>query len=152
MRHIESLTAKYQIIWQTGKNNFQEIERKLLDNKQVWENIKLLDYIGEEMADLMAITEMVITRCGATTLFELLALRKKAVLVPLIIGCRGDQLLNAQFMAETGLGKVFLEDNWSDDLLLSMIEDMIARKIGKITSLDYNKLETIVKVIEKYKQ
>ena len=55
------------------------------------------DYIREQMKDLLAAADVVISRAGANSVFELLALAKPNVLIPLSAeASRGDQILNAQ--------------------------------------------------------
>lgn len=50
-----------------------------------------------DMASAYAAADVVLTRAGSNTVFELIALRKPAVFVPLEKHSRGDQLLNAQY-------------------------------------------------------
>jgi len=57
-------------------------------------------YVNREMADLLALCDVALCRAGANSVFELLALQKPAVLVPLpLYASRGDQIQNAQYMA-----------------------------------------------------
>ena len=61
------------------------------------------EYVNREMADLLALADVVVSRAGANAVFELLALKKPAVLVPLPLeASRGDQILNAQYFERNG--------------------------------------------------
>ena len=61
------------------------------------------EYVNEEMADVLAISDVVVSRAGANAVFELLALKKPAVLIPLPLeASRGDQILNAQYFERNG--------------------------------------------------
>ena len=61
------------------------------------------EYVNQEMADVLAISDVVVSRAGANAVFELLALKKPAVLIPLPLeASRGDQILNAQYFERNG--------------------------------------------------
>ncbi len=65
------------------------------------------DYVGEGWADMLAAADVVVSRAGANTLFELLTLNKPNVLVPLpATGSRGDQIDNADYARRGGYSKV----------------------------------------------
>lgn len=70
------------------------------------------EYINEEMADLLAMADVVLSRAGANAVFELLALKKPMVLVPLTAkSSRGDQLLNANYFESRGYAKTLLQSD-----------------------------------------
>lgn len=60
---------------------------------------KAFDYIGKEFADVIAAADMVVSRSGANTLFELAAAAKPAILIPLISAANNHQQANADFFA-----------------------------------------------------
>ena len=61
------------------------------------------EYVNEQMADVLALADVVVSRAGANAVFELLALHKPAVLVPLPLeASRGDQILNAEYFEKNG--------------------------------------------------
>lgn len=61
------------------------------------------EYVSEEMKDLLAAADVVLSRAGANSVFELLALHIPAVLVPLPLeASRGDQILNANYFEKKG--------------------------------------------------
>ena len=69
------------------------------------------EYIRDEMADLFALADVVCSRAGANAVFELLALKKPMLLLPLsAASTRGDQELNAQYFEKRGYAKVLLAD------------------------------------------
>ncbi|MEM7220658.1 MAG: UDP-N-acetylglucosamine--N-acetylmuramyl-(pentapeptide) pyrophosphoryl-undecaprenol N-acetylglucosamine transferase [Pseudomonadota bacterium] len=66
-----------------------------------------LEYVAEGWADLLAAADVVVSRAGSNALFELLALRKPTLLVPLpSAGSRGDQLDNAAYAERQGYARV----------------------------------------------
>ena len=63
------------------------------------------------------------SRAGATTLFELLALHKPHLLIPLpLTSSRGDQVLNARSFEKRGLSFVLPEEQLTSDTLVMEIQ------------------------------
>ncbi|MBO4989220.1 MAG: UDP-N-acetylglucosamine--N-acetylmuramyl-(pentapeptide) pyrophosphoryl-undecaprenol N-acetylglucosamine transferase [Clostridia bacterium] len=98
-----SLCRKYAILHLTGKGNV------------VGSNIPhyLQREYESDMASAYAAADFVLCRAGANTVFELLALKKPALLVPLAKSSRGDQLENAAYFEKKGLFHVLQESNLS---------------------------------------
>ncbi len=69
------------------------------------------EYIRDEMADLFAAADVVCSRAGANAVFELLALQKPMLLLPLSsASTRGDQELNASYFEKRGYARVLRAD------------------------------------------
>ena len=61
------------------------------------------EYISDELPDILACADIILSRAGANAVFEFLALAKPALLIPLPSSTsRGDQVLNAQYFARKG--------------------------------------------------
>ena len=73
------------------------------------------------MPDLLAAADFVVSRAGATTLFELLALEKPMLLIPLVFGSRGDQVTNAESFAQNGWAHVLSERGLTPQSFLAAI-------------------------------
>lgn len=83
---------------------------------------KQFAYVDKELPDLFAMADVMITRAGATTLFELLALRKPNLLIPLSLSAsRGDQVLNAESFKKQMFSEVLKEDQMTAELLTEAI-------------------------------
>ena len=73
-----------------------------------------------DMASAYAAADFVVSRAGSNTVFELLALKKPALLVPLENRrSRGDQLQNAQYFEKRGLCRILRESDLSPHALLN---------------------------------
>ena len=70
---------------------------------------KQFEYVKEDLSHLFAAADLIISRAGANAIFEILALRKPNLLIPLSIGTRGDQILNARSFEAQGFSKVLVE-------------------------------------------
>lgn len=76
------------------------------------------EFLGPELPDVFAAADRVVSRAGAGALFELLALRKPALLIPLPgKASRGDQILNAESFARRGLAHVLRQENLTPESL-----------------------------------
>ncbi|MBT6326247.1 MAG: hypothetical protein HOJ35_09775, partial [Bdellovibrionales bacterium] len=102
--NIELLTRDYFIVHQVGKlfiNQFQ---------KYTNDSYKPIAFIDKEMIDLFKLSSVIISRAGAGTIAELLALRKKSILIPLRNSAKNEQYLNAK-EAEKDLGSIIVEED-----------------------------------------
>jgi UDP-N-acetylglucosamine--N-acetylmuramyl-(pentapeptide) pyrophosphoryl-undecaprenol N-acetylglucosamine transferase len=75
--------------------------------------------------------EFIIGRSGANTFFELIALQKPAIFIPLPWSANGEQKAHADFFKEHGIGEVFDQKNDSA-ILLATIKTMHG-KISRYT-------------------
>ena len=72
------------------------------------------EYMSEELPDLFARADMIVSRSGANAVFEFLALNKPAVLIPLPLSAsRGDQILNARYFVKRGYAEMIDQDTAS---------------------------------------
>ena len=83
------------------------------------------EYIEKELADLFALSDIVISRAGANAICELCALRKPMLLIPLSANAsRGDQILNARSFEKLGYSMVLEEETLQDQLLLDTVNQL----------------------------
>ena len=81
------------------------------------------DYITDELKDLFALSDIVISRAGANAICELAALKKPNLLIPLSAkASRGDQILNARSFEKQGLSLVIDEDALAPKTLLDALD------------------------------
>ncbi len=95
-KRLKDLTQRYCILHLCGKGNVVESNLK---------NYRQFEYISD-IGLLYAAADAVISRAGAGALFELMALKKPALLIPLEGPTRGDQLQNAEYFAKKGLCRI----------------------------------------------
>lgn len=83
------------------------------------------EYVKEELKDLFAMADIVISRAGANSICELLALRKPNLLIPLSAkSSRGDQILNAKSFETQGFSMVIDDDDLSPQLLTEKVLEL----------------------------
>ncbi len=70
------------------------------------------EYVNHELCHIMAATDMLVSRAGATAIFEIVELKKPALLIPLSRrASRGDQIDNAKSFAKQGLVEYIEEED-----------------------------------------
>jgi len=116
-----------------------------------------LEYVDEELPDIFAMADMVISRAGATALFELLALRKPALLIPLgTAASRGDQILNARSFEKQGYAAVLLQDGLNGAVLAENVRRFYDRRDDYISAMNRaeagNAAEKVLDVIRALSQ
>ncbi len=118
LRNKEELEKDFFIFHQVGKN-FKEKFSKL-DSL----HYKSFDFLNEGMVDLLKVSSVIISRAGAGTVSELVALKKASLFIPLKIAQKNEQFFNAD-EARKKLGSIIIEeDELSNDLFLSGIKKL----------------------------
>ena len=80
------------------------------------------EYVSDDLKDMFAAADIVISRAGANAVSELLALKKPNILIPLSIGSRGDQVLNAEAFEKSGYSYVLREEELTDENLMKALK------------------------------
>lgn len=128
---LPKLLEKYQVVHLCGKDKMDNLLLTVPGYKQ-------FEYIKEEMKDLLAMADLVISRSGANAISEILALRKPNILIPLPSG-RGDQLLNADSYESQGFSIVINEDDLTTKVLLQKVEELWQNKETYVKTMSESK-------------
>ena len=112
---LPELLQDFRIIHLCGKGKMDE---SLIGT----EGYCQFEYITDELKDLFALSDIVISRAGANAICELLALRKPNLLIPLTVNAsRGDQILNARSFERQGFSLVLEEEEITNEVLLNTV-------------------------------
>ncbi|MBE5735063.1 MAG: undecaprenyldiphospho-muramoylpentapeptide beta-N-acetylglucosaminyltransferase [Clostridiales bacterium] len=136
----------YNVINIVGKGNI---------NKEIqYKNYMQYEFV-DNIAGLLQLADVVISRAGSNTIFELLAMNKPMILIPLPKDeSRGDQLVNAKIFEKNGWAKQLDQKSTTTDILISEINDLIKNKNKYITNMKKqnktNAVEIIVSKIGQY--
>lgn len=109
----------FQVLHVAGTKDFERVEALY---RGLGITAKVLPYC-HDMAHAYAAADVVICRAGASTVAELLAVKRPAFLVPYPFASSHHQVYNAQVIEKYGLGKTVQEDS----LQPAMLADFIAR-------------------------
>ncbi len=117
-KSLANLCERFQVIHICGKGN---IDTTLLNKPGYMQ----FEYVNAELNDLFAAADMIVSRSGANSLYEILALSKPHVLIPLSMkASRGDQIQNARCFQEQGISRVIKEEELSPVTLLAALDDV----------------------------
>lgn len=124
--HIRSilpeLLKEFQVVHLCGKDKTDE-------SLTGTEGYVQYEYIKNELADLFALSDIVISRAGANAICEISALHKPNLLIPLSANAsRGDQILNARSFERQGFSMVLEEEEITDQKLLDSIRSLYSNR------------------------
>lgn len=143
---LPKLLKKFEIIHLCGKGKLDQTLTALNGYVQY-------EYISQELKDLFALSDIVISRAGANSICEFLALRKPALLVPLSAAAsRGDQILNAHSFEKQGYASVLEEEQLNGDSLYEALIALWENRESYVNAMAAspmgNSIETIVGLLE----
>lgn len=149
-RLLPKLLPAYQFIHLCGKGNLDPTLHHLDGYVQY-------EYVTDELADLFAAADLVISRAGANAICELQALCKPNILIPLSkAASRGDQILNARSFQKQGFSYVIEEENLTEQALSEGISAVWEKKETYIHAMKESQkmdaIETITKLIEQLRK
>jgi UDP-N-acetylglucosamine--N-acetylmuramyl-(pentapeptide) pyrophosphoryl-undecaprenol N-acetylglucosamine transferase len=100
-----------------------------------------LEFVSAGWGDVLAAADVVLSRAGANSLYELVALRKPHVLVPLSrAASRGDQIENAAYAAALGWSRVLEEDAATPAALVGAVQETYDDRRAIVTRLESARL------------
>ena len=142
---LPELLKKFQVIHICGKGNLDE---SLIGTKGYVQ----YEYVDKPLRHLFAAADLVISRAGANSICEILALRKPNILIPLSAAAsRGDQILNAKSFAAQGFSTLLQEEDLTAETLRRAIDDTYQNRqtfIDKMAESHLNNaIETIMGLI-----
>lgn len=145
LNNVKTLAKKYNILHITGKS---EIENPNVKNYYI---IKSTNHIQ----DYFCASDVVVTRGGSNVLFELLALKKPMLIIPLEKGSRGDQIDNAKWFCKHGYANMLMENEIADNsALLETNIDKTYKQKSELKKAMQNAnvvgTDKIISLIEKY--
>lgn len=147
---LDELLKSFNIINICGKGNIDDS----LNNKAGY---KQFEYVKEDLTNLLACSDLVIARAGANVIFELLALRKPNLLIPLSAkASRGDQILNAESFEKQGFSMVVQEEELNSKVLVEKLIELHNEKNKYITFMNKSEvkdsIDKIINLIESSKK
>lgn len=136
---LEVLLQDFSVIHQTGDSQ-EFLDYDMLSRKKegLIESLKKRYVIKKfilpsEIGWIYENAEVVFSRAGINTVTELLALNKKALLIPLPYGQKNEQLKNAQMYEQSGLGTYLLQSDATSEKVISSLKDLRDKPLEKQT-------------------
>ncbi|MDD5221069.1 MAG: undecaprenyldiphospho-muramoylpentapeptide beta-N-acetylglucosaminyltransferase [Candidatus Pacebacteria bacterium] len=127
LESLNNILDFFEIIHQCGDANFEEMKMQsniiFQQNPEKEKYYHLYGFLNEEqMKHALKISNLVITRAGAGTIFEILACGIPSILVPLKESAQNHQQKNAYFVQERGAGIVVEEQNLMPNYLIERLK------------------------------
>ena len=147
-KNIDKILTEFNVIHICGKGNLDKKYEKLNGYKQ-------FEYVKEDLKHFLKSADFIISRAGANVIFELLALKKPTLLIPLSKKIsRGDQILNARSFEKEGFSLVLDEDVMIEsDMLMKKLTELKEKRHTLVENMSNSKLKNgideIIKVIMK---
>lgn len=138
---LPKLLDSFQVIHICGKGNLDE---SLIGRAGYVQ----YEYVDAPLRHLFAAADLMVSRAGANSICEILALRKPNILIPLSAAAsRGDQILNARSFEKQGFSKVLEEEQMTKESLLSAIRDTFENRQQYISAMKQSPLTDAVSTI-----
>jgi len=135
------LLKNFQVVHLCGKDKLDRSYEGTVGYKQ-------FDYIKDEMKDLFAMCDVIISRAGANAIFEILALKKPNILIPLSAkASRGDQILNAKSFKNQGFSYVIQEENLTAATLVTAVNEVFGNRSTYIHAIEDAKVSNSIEII-----
>ncbi|MCL5257616.1 MAG: UDP-N-acetylglucosamine--N-acetylmuramyl-(pentapeptide) pyrophosphoryl-undecaprenol N-acetylglucosamine transferase [Patescibacteria group bacterium] len=152
LESLAELLNLSQIIHQTGRKNFEDA--RLIAQGYILENLptKKSDYHPlafidhRDLIELIKMSDIIISRAGSSSIFEIAAAGKPSILVPLPeTTSNRHQIENAYDFAETGAAVVIEQPNFNKNILVAMVKSLLVdietKKSMSVAALKFAKLQ-----------
>jgi UDP-N-acetylglucosamine--N-acetylmuramyl-(pentapeptide) pyrophosphoryl-undecaprenol N-acetylglucosamine transferase len=152
---LDFLSERWQLLWQTGENDFVFVSGKVKGKRIKCEVFPFI----EDMRFAYAASDLVISRAGALTLAEITACGKPSLLIPYPYATADHQRYNAEVLQKEGAAQIILQQDLTGEILAQKLSSVLSdeerlkgmaeqsRKMGKpdATSLLVDEMEKLLK-------
>ena len=128
---LHKFLPEMQVTHQTGTANFEEVQEQAKSIlKDIDESLRAryhpYDYFtANRLKEALGAADLVISRTGASAIFEIAVAGKPSILIPLSDSANNHQRANAYAYAHTGAASVVEEGNMTTNLVFSLIHGML---------------------------
>ena len=127
----------FKIVWQTGKKNFDDVTKKLLEQfGEIPHNLVLQPYFDKMYLTLLS-SDVVISRAGSLSLSEICASSLPSILIPYPHASQNHQYKNALSLVKSNIALMLEDKDCTNDSLYEMLNNLINDK-KLLSDLSYN--------------
>jgi UDP-N-acetylglucosamine--N-acetylmuramyl-(pentapeptide) pyrophosphoryl-undecaprenol N-acetylglucosamine transferase len=146
---LPELVKFTQVLHQTGRALYREVSElahlsleSLPEAERRTVNYQAVPYLEDNLGTALSAADLVLSRAGSGTLFELAAFGKPAVLVPLPESANDHQRKNAYEFSKTGAAMVIEEKNFLPTIVVTQIRELLGdssrlRKMSEASAAFY---------------
>lgn len=148
---LPNLLKKYEVFHIVGENDFEKFKNLAGDRYHVFSFVD-----PREIADFYAKADIIIARAGASTVSEILYVKRPAILIPLPATFMDEQSKNAAYARDFGIARVLQERDVNSESLekeIALVDEKwseIVNSVIKKPSPDANASQKVVDLLEKY--
>jgi UDP-N-acetylglucosamine--N-acetylmuramyl-(pentapeptide) pyrophosphoryl-undecaprenol N-acetylglucosamine transferase len=127
LRILPKLVKNFEVIHLTGGSEYENViqEAGRAGIKVGHSGYHPYPFLREEMAQALAVADLVISRAGANAVSEIAANGKSAIIIPIKSSANNHQELNAYALQEAGAAVVLEQDNLGENIFLEKIEEVM---------------------------
>lgn len=126
---LPEILKEFEIIHQTGEKNFQEIktESEVILPPELEKFYHPFPFLNEEaLKQAYAVSDLIVSRAGSGSIFEIAAVGKPSILIPLPEAAQNHQFKNAYTFARTGASIVLEEENFTPHFFLEKLRYLLS--------------------------
>jgi UDP-N-acetylglucosamine--N-acetylmuramyl-(pentapeptide) pyrophosphoryl-undecaprenol N-acetylglucosamine transferase len=153
---LKKLLTDYRVIHHTGKldhSRFVKLKKEL--PKSLTKKYKVYESIDpKNIGNIFEKSDIIVSRAGANTVSEIIAIKRPAILIPLVISSWNEQEKNALFAEKYGIAKVLIQKDLTARKLLKEISklhgdwEIIVGKVARKESPDKDAAIKLVDLVE----
>ena len=111
------------VIHACGQKDYKRMHEKLALDEPYKDRYDLREYI-DNMGDILAASDLVVSRSGASSVAEIAALAKPAILIPYPHATADHQTTNAHLLSDSGAALIIADKDLTDHTLLEAIDSL----------------------------
>ncbi len=124
------LVKQFQILHQTGINNFEQVKSELTSIAKNFageekDRYKIVPYFDKGLKDAYSAADIIVSRAGSASIFEIALFGKPAILIPLPEAAGDHQTKNAYEYANTGAAIVIETDNLTPNVFINQLKKLL---------------------------
>lgn len=127
---LSELVVDYQVIHQTGKGEFHDVENManvILEKSPFKDRYKPFQFLSEAgMKQAAGLAKLIVSRAGSTSIFEIASWKKPSIVIPIPESISRDQTRNAVAYSRTGAATLMEEGNLTPHLLIAEIKRILS--------------------------
>lgn len=122
---LPQFLKEFELIHQTGKNNFEEVkaESSVVMEQGLEKYYHVYPFLNEdELSSAYAVADLIVSRAGSGSIFEIAAVGKPSIIIPLANSAQNHQIKNAYAYSKYGAAIVVEEANFTPHFFLERVK------------------------------
>jgi len=131
LENLTELVKETQIMHQTGVANFPEVEkisRAVLLEASFKNRYQVVPYLTDNLRTVFDAADLIISRAGSATLFEIAAFGKPSILIPLPESANDHQRANAYVFGQSDAAVIIEESNLLPGIFMNEVKQILTDK------------------------